>query len=151
MSNRDVAALPQSLSYHMWKLSIHAETAAFARCERNEVPFAARPLSAKLCRVVLRRQKPSDQRIPWKAYLASRQIQDIASDLTGAIFSPSASPAAQSLDHPHYFKTPSFTAPASARARMLMGVTAAAMDGAPLDDARPPAEAEPAVQFARAA
>ncbi len=135
MRTGDVAAIPQSLSYHMWKLSIHTETAALVR----------RPLSSKLYRAVSTRLKPSDQSIPWKAYLASRQIQDVAADLAEAIFSPAGSPVAQPLDLPVCFKTPDLSVPDSACVQMLLRVTLPARDSA---DVRPPDEAEPAVRLA---
>ncbi len=101
MRTGDVAAMPQSLSYHMWKLSIHAETAALVR----------RPLSSALYHAASTRLKSTDQSLPWKAYLASRQIQDVASDLAEAIFSRSCSPVTHPLDEPSCFKAPALAEP----------------------------------------
>jgi hypothetical protein len=89
-----LAAKPQSVSYNMWKLCAAAKDAALLkRSEGNGMLFSNELDARKMRKLVLEDKKGNALSYSWKAYLASRQIQDVAAGLTVAIFSPPASMA----------------------------------------------------------
>jgi hypothetical protein len=81
MRSECMAAVPQWACCYTWKLPAtpHMRPVLF---DRADASFAR---GRRLRREVCRAEHPS---IPWKAYLASREFQNLASDLADGIFAP---------------------------------------------------------------
>ncbi len=82
MRNECRAAMPQLACCYMWKLPVtpHMRPVLF-----DQVHGSFERGGAKQRREVCRAEHPS---IPWKAYLASREFQNLASDLADGVFAP---------------------------------------------------------------
>lgn len=95
MRSECIAALPQSACCYTWKLPVTPHMRPVLLDESHDAYSRA---GAKLRRETCRAEHPS---IPWKAYLASREFQNLASDLAEAVFTPAASRLpAQNNDRP---------------------------------------------------
>jgi hypothetical protein len=85
MRSECMAAPPQFACCYTWKLPATRHMRPVL-LDHNHGPFSrtdSRP-RRKACRA----EHPS---IPWKAYLASREFQNLASDIADAVFAPSSS------------------------------------------------------------
>jgi hypothetical protein len=84
MRSECIAAAPQSACCYTWKLPVtpHMRPVLF---EQAHSSFERS--GAKRRREVCRAEHPS---IPWKAYLASREFQNLASDLADGVFAPAS-------------------------------------------------------------
>lgn len=83
MCTATIATFPQSIGYSAWKLSTSAQD------EAKRVPEhgPSTPQGKQRIRMsVLGAGQPQHENVPWKSYLVSRQIQDIAGSTTDAIF-----------------------------------------------------------------
>jgi hypothetical protein len=94
MRSECIAAVPPSVSSYTWKAVSSSRTRPYPldsakdRISRRERRFQ---------RSAPKAEHPS---LPWKAYLASRELQNLASDLTDAVFGPSTSVKAPDLSRP---------------------------------------------------
>jgi hypothetical protein len=82
MRSECMAALPQSACCYTWKLPATPHMRPVLLDQSHDAFSRA---GAKLRRETCRAEHPS---IPWKAYLASREFQNLASDLAEAVFAP---------------------------------------------------------------
>jgi hypothetical protein len=90
MRNECTAVPPQFISSYAWKEPLRRPE-LFERAERLIARAQERGRDAA------KAEHPS---IPWKAYLASREFQNLASDLAGALFSPSSAEVVQAASRP---------------------------------------------------
>ena len=94
MRSECIAAVPPSVSSYTWKAVSSSRTRPYSldpakdRVSRRERHFQ---------RSAPKAEHPS---LPWKAYLASRELQNLASDLTYAVFGPSMSEKVPDLSRP---------------------------------------------------
>ena len=91
MQSECTAASPQFISSYAWKLPLE-RPAIFAR--------ATQLISQPGDRANAGEQGQEHPSIPWKAYLASREFQHMASDLAEAIFSAQPRPGFDSAARP---------------------------------------------------
>jgi hypothetical protein len=81
MRSECMAAVPHSMCSYTWKMPVtHQRPALFEHAQESMSP------SAGMTREAEKVEHPS---IPWKAYLATREFQNLASDLADAVFSAS--------------------------------------------------------------
>jgi len=94
MRSECIAALPQSTCSYTWKLPVtpHMRPVLF-----DQAHTLVSRAGAKLRREIAKAEHPS---IPWKAYLASREFQNLASDLADAVFSPASGYSSSDLERP---------------------------------------------------
>lgn len=85
MRSECIAAAPQSLCSYTWKLPVTPHMRPVLFDQSHDVLSRS---AAKLRRETCKAEHPS---IPWKAYLASREFQNLASDLADAVFAPASS------------------------------------------------------------
>lgn len=130
MRSECIAALPQSTCCYTWKLPVTPHMRPVLFDQANDIVSRA---SAKLRRGTCRAEHPS---IPWKAYLASREFQNLASDMADAVFSPASSFSSSELERPSSLKPCALTraagkpAPGSLLASVLQDAGDAPRDNA---------------------
>src|SRR5664279_1299981 len=84
MRSNCIAALPHSTCSYTWKLPVTLQMRPVLVDQAHHATSRAGSRS--------RRKAPRSAHtsIPWKTYLASREFQNLASDLADAVFSPSS-------------------------------------------------------------
>ncbi len=84
MRSNCIAALPHSTCSYRWKLPVTPQMRA--------APIDQAHYSSTRAGAWLVRESPKAEHssIPWKAYLASREFNNLASDIADAVFSPSS-------------------------------------------------------------
>jgi hypothetical protein len=90
MRSQCTAASPQFISSYAWKEPL----------QRPELFERAERLIARAREHGREASKAEHPSIPWKAYLASREFQNLASDLAEALFSPPPSAVPQATSRP---------------------------------------------------
>jgi len=91
MRSECIAALPQSVCVYAWKLPV---TRHMRPVLMDQVHGLLPRPHGRLRTEALKGEHPS---LPWKAYLASREFQNLASDLADAVFAPAST--SQSSHH----------------------------------------------------
>lgn len=119
-----IAALPPSVSSYAWKAAS---------------PTRARPHSTDHAKdavvrrdTIFRRAAPKSVHpsLPWKAYLASRELQNLASDVTDAVFTSKPSEQAVEPVRPAIFMLGENRTPCKSQALLLAPILSVAEDGA---------------------
>jgi len=92
MRSECIAAWPKSTCSYAWKLPVtpYMRSVLFEQAHDELSRMGSKPR-----RETFKAEHPS---IPWKAYLASREFQNLASDLAEAVFAP----ASDSLSAPAF-------------------------------------------------
>lgn len=84
MRSNCIAALPHSTCSYTWKLPVTLQMRPILVDQARHATYRAGSRA--------RREAPRSDHssIPWKTYLASREFNNLASDLADAVFSPSS-------------------------------------------------------------
>ncbi|KAI95047.1 hypothetical protein T281_07645 [Rhodomicrobium udaipurense JA643] len=96
MRSECIAALPQSVCVYAWKLPVTRHMRPVLSDHAHGL--VSRPRSRHRVEA-LKAEHPS---LPWKAYVASREFQNLASDLADAVFAPATAshPSQHKPDRP---------------------------------------------------
>ena len=84
MRSSCIAVSPHSTCSYAWKLPVTPQTRPTLIDQAHNLPSRS---EASLRREVVR---PEPSSIPWKTYLALRELKNLASNLADAVFSPSS-------------------------------------------------------------
>ncbi len=110
MRSECIAAMPQTIYSYTWK------SAASGRDEPSAASNHRREFLARAGeKAPLDAVKPENPSVSWKAYLASREFQNLAADLADAIFSAAPDETARDLSRPSILMTDSGAMPGGAR------------------------------------
>jgi len=92
MRSNCIAALPHSTCSYTWKLPVTLQMRPGLVDQDHHAKSRA---GSRACREAPRSGHSS---IPWKTYLASREFNNLASDLADAVFSPSSASLSSSSE-----------------------------------------------------